>query len=144
MRTVFIIDGFNLYHSVRQASTDLHRGGAGTKWLDIPKLCSSYLHLLGKTARPEKIYYFSALATHLERTKPDVTKRHRTFVRVLEDAGVVVELSRFKAKDVTCPSCHTVFQRHEEKETDVALAAKLLEVFARDECDAAVLMTGDT
>lgn len=34
--------------------------------------------------------------------------------------------------------------RWEEKETDVALAVKLIEVFVRDECDVAVLVTGDT
>ena len=144
MRTTFVIDGFNLYHSVRQASNDLHLSGTGTKWLDIPKLCSSYLYLLGRTARLERIYYFSALATHLEPSKPHVTARHRTYIQVIEDAGVTVELSRFKAKDVTCPFCRKAFQRHEEKETDVALAAKLLEVFVRDECDAVVLITGDT
>lgn len=144
MRTTFIIDGFNLYHSVRQASRDLGLGGAGTKWLDLPQLCSSYLHLLGKTARLEHVYYFSALATHLEFVKPDVTARHRTYIQCLEDAGVSVELSRFKAKDITCPACGKVFRRHEEKETDVAVAAKLLELFSQDECDAAILMTGDT
>ena len=37
-----------------------------------------------------------------------------------------------------------MFQRAEEKETDVALAAKLLEVLYRDECETAVLVTGDT
>lgn len=34
--------------------------------------------------------------------------------------------------------------RHEEKETDVALSLKLLELFVSDACDTVVLMTGDT
>jgi uncharacterized LabA/DUF88 family protein len=37
-----------------------------------------------------------------------------------------------------------LFKRPEEKETDVAMAVKLLEVFALSEASIAVLMTGDT
>ena len=55
-RTVFIIDGFNLYHSVKQASKDLGLADKGTKWLDIRSLCSSYLYILGGNAQLEKIY----------------------------------------------------------------------------------------
>jgi NYN domain-containing protein len=55
-----------------------------------------------------------------------------------------VELSRFKEKTIRCPHCGKAIVRHEEKETDVAIAAKLIEIFADDECDTAVLVTGDT
>lgn len=144
MRAIFVIDGFNLYHSVKQASRDLRLGGTGTKWLDLNALCSSYLHLLGKSASLSGIFYFSALATHIEAFKPDVTQRHRLYLRAIEDSGVRVELSRFKPKDLRCPSCAHKFRRHEEKETDVAIAAKLLEIFGTDAADTAVLVTGDT
>ena len=33
---------------------------------------------------------------------------------------------------------------HEEKETDVALAVKVFEIFHKDECDTIVMVTGDT
>jgi len=36
------------------------------------------------------------------------------------------------------------FTKHEEKETDVAIAARLFEVLFSDKCDTAVLVTGDT
>lgn len=55
-----------------------------------------------------------------------------------------VQLGRFKEKDVWCPTCKTSFKRHEEKETDVAVAVKLLELFALNACDTVVLVTGDT
>lgn len=141
-RVTFIIDGFNLYHSVREAAQD--SGGASTKWLDISGLCSSYIHLFGKTAVLHEIYYFSALATHLEASNPDATRRHRDFIKCLEAKGVIVELNRFKKKSMTCSSCKHRFNRYEEKETDVALAIKLLELFFTDSCDTAVLVTGDT
>ncbi len=62
-RTAFIIDGFNLYHSVIDASKDL--GGVSTKWLNIRALCDSYLHLIGGNAQTQGVYYFSAPAHHL-------------------------------------------------------------------------------
>jgi len=143
-RTTFIVDGFNLYHSVCDASRALGLAGSGVKWLNLRKLCESYLSLIGGPAQLERIYYFSALATHLEAAKPALTLRHRAYLECLEDTGVVVELSRFKMKDIACRQCGYKFQRAEEKETDVALAAKLLEILHKDECDTAVLITGDT
>src|SRR4029077_9481136 len=98
-------------------SHDLGLGERGTKWLDIRALCSSYLHVIGSAAQLANVYYFSALATHLEAAKPDVTARHRLYVRALESTGVKAEMSRFKAKEVRCPACGTVNVRHEEKET---------------------------
>lgn len=143
-RTVFVIDGFNLYHSVKEAAKDLGLGDKGTKWLDIRSLCASYLHIVGSNAQLQNVYYFSALATHLEASKPDVTARHRTYIEALRSTGVMVELSRFKNKEVRCPHCGKVNTRHEEKETDVAVAAKVLELFVTNECDTVVLVTGDT
>jgi uncharacterized LabA/DUF88 family protein len=142
-RTTFIVDGFNLYHSVEEATRHL-KIATGTKWLDLRRLCESYLHAIGGGATLTAVYYFSALAVHLEASKPGVTSRHRAYVTALENSGVTVQLSRFKPKDIRCPNCGSVKVRHEEKETDVALAAKLLEVFALDECDAVALVTGDT
>jgi NYN domain-containing protein len=40
--------------------------------------------------------------------------------------------------------CGGALKKYEEKETDVAIAAKLFELLINDECDTAVLVTGDT
>ncbi len=141
-RVSFIIDGFNLYHSVRQAQRDL--GGISTKWLDVRRLCEGYLYLFGRDAVFQRAYYFSALAHHLEASNPDVTNRHRAFLECLEATGVEVVLNRFKRKTIRCKHCGKRFSRYEEKETDVALAVKLVEVLAEDACDTVVLVTGDT
>jgi len=141
-RVSFLIDGFNLYHSVRDAGRTL--GGAGTKWLDIRALCTSSLHLVGNGAAVEGIYYFSALANHLTPFDPSVVSRHQDFIDCLDDTGVQIELSRFKPRTVWCPHCGKQILRHEEKETDVALATKLMELFLADQCETAVLVTGDT
>ena len=142
IRTTFIIDGFNLYHSVKEASGYLH--GASTKWLDIKSLCASYLHLIGGNAQLARVYYFSALAKHLQKSAPGKVSRHSRLIECLKATDVSVELAEFKKVSVWCQNCQKLIPRYEEKETDVAIAAKLLEVCIIDECDTVVVMTGDT
>lgn len=144
VRTSFLVDGFNLYHSVKQASYNMGLGGKGTKWLDIRKLCESYLHHVEGDTQIADVFYFSALARHLEASNPDVTRRHTTFIQCLESTGIKVVLGRFKRKQIPCPHCGQQVLRHEEKETDVAISATLLEVFMQNQCDAAVILSGDT
>ena len=143
-RTAFLVDGFNLYHSVKQASRELALGGSGTRWLNIDTLCRSYLYVIGNEAQISGVYYFSALAKHLEAISPEVTKRHLSYIECLISTGIIVELSRFKKKRIECDTCHSIIKRHEEKETDVAISVKLFELFLLDACDTVVLVTGDT
>ncbi len=135
-RVSFLVDGFNLYHSVKDAE---QATGVRAKWLDLRRFLETYLPLLGPDARLESIHYFSALATH---TNADAVRRHQTFIEALKHSGVVIELGRFKEKTVWCDRCKRNLIRHEEKETDVAIATRLLELILTDRCDTAVLMTG--
>jgi len=153
-RVTFLIDGFNLYHS----TADLQRiRGLRVKWLDIYSLCSSFLFLIGRDAAIAEIYYFSAFAKHLN--DPSIVKRHRDYLECLKSTGIIPEMGRFKPKEVTCPlySQHaksgTVnvtcpiggkFTKYEEKETDIAIAARLFEIVYKNKCDTAILVTGDT
>jgi uncharacterized LabA/DUF88 family protein len=140
--TSFIIDGFNLYHSAVAASKDL--AGASTKWLNIRALCESYLPNIGRANVSREFYYFSALAHHRTKVDPDTVARHQSFIDCLADTGVVIQLANFKEKQIWCGLCENQLTRHEEKETDVAIAVKLIELFATDRCDTAILVTGDT
>lgn len=144
-RTAFVIDGFNVYHSLVDASRSLGLPDeSGTKWLDLRGLCESYLALFGSDAALAGVFYFSALAHHLQETHPGVTARHQHHARVLRATGVQVELGRFKKRYVTCRHCTKSVKLHEEKETDVAVAMKVIEIFCSDLADRVVLMTGDT
>ncbi|MCH7762654.1 MAG: NYN domain-containing protein [Candidatus Marinimicrobia bacterium] len=140
-RVSFLIDGFNLYHSVVDLQK-IHK--TGSKWLDIVKLCKSHLYILGNDARLEKVYYFSALAHHLLPSDSSRVQRHRVYIRCLQDTGVDVQLAKFKKKFYFCDRCHFKNKRHEEKETDVALASKLFELLQKDIADTVILVTGDT
>jgi uncharacterized LabA/DUF88 family protein len=141
-RTAFLIDGFNRCHSLREAAKAT--SGRGSKWLDVRALCESYLHVIGAGATLCEVRYFSALATHLEVGNPKVTQRHRDFIACIGDTGVEVELSRFKRKTIRCEHCGEYLRRHEEKETDVAIACRLLEALSADRADTVVMLSGDT
>jgi len=140
---MFLVDGFNLYHSVVAAQAD--NGGRCVKWLDIPRLCSSYLHLIRQHVKAEVnmegIHYFSASPTHRSQNTRD---RHALYMACLRSAGVRVYLGRFKKKIVECHLCHRDDVRHEEKETDVAVAMHLFEICHSKEADSIVIVSGDT
>jgi uncharacterized LabA/DUF88 family protein len=139
-RISFLIDGFNLYHSVVDASRDL--SGASTKWLNIHSLCSSYLPDFGKTGKIESIHYFTALPYYLN--DGDKIKRQRDFHKCLESTGVDVQRAKFKSKDLFCKRCNQFTKTQEEKETDIAIAAKLFELLITDSADTVAPVTGDT
>ncbi|MFC2077826.1 NYN domain-containing protein [Candidatus Bipolaricaulota bacterium] len=141
-RVVFLVDGFNLYHSLIDAARD---SGDSTKWLNLRRLCTSFLPLAarvtGAWAEIASIHYFSASPTHRSQGKID---RHALYARCLSGTGVTVHLGRFKRKSGTCPHCGRSYSTHEEKETDVAIASMLFEVLGADSADVVILMTGDT
>lgn len=66
MSTVFLIDGFNFYYSIKKLDKKI-------KWFDYYKLCACYLT---KNQTIYGIYYFSALAEWL----PESSTRHRIFI----------------------------------------------------------------
>ena len=141
-RIVFLVDGFNVYHSAKQAAADL--GGATTLWLDLRALLSSYMSIFGRNAVLTDIYYFSALAKHIDSKRPGTTKKHQDYIDCLKSTGVKVRLGRFKYKTIWCGGCKKNNVHYEEKETDVALSLKIIELFHLDACDTLVLVTGDT
>lgn len=141
-RAAFLIDGFNLYHSLLSATVALD--GAGTRWLDIRSFCESFLSGIGGGARLESVAYFSSPARHLEAHRPQSMDRQAKYVDCLRDTGVRVEMAHFRKKPLRCPRCAGRIIQHEEKQTDVAIAAMLFELFQRDCCDVAVLVTGDS
>lgn len=142
-RVSFLVDGFNVYHSAREARRDLE--GASTLWLDLRSLLQSFISsAIGRDAILAEIHYFSALATHMDTKRPGTTSRHKKYIDCLRSTGVHIHLGRFKSKTVWCRSCKTNNMHYEEKETDVAISVKLMELLHTDACDSVVLVTGDT
>jgi len=141
-RVMAYIDGYNLYHGL----VDLAEGPYGKpnpklnylKWLDLRSLIQAFT----SKSKEElvKIYYFSAYATW----KPDALSRHRAYVAALESTGITVVMGSFKKKLAVCKACNVQYSKHEEKETDVNIALKLLRDAMEKSFDKAIIVTGDS
>lgn len=156
-RIQVVADGFNLYHSICDALKEIRAANAVNakfgnplnseqmRWLDLKAVCTSYLSAIrqsvGTVVELGDIHYYSAFARH--RGKDNV-ERHMDYVSALTLSGVRVELSRFKRKDFECRHCNKGFALHFEKETDVAVASKVIELAATNACDTIFLLSGDT
>jgi len=141
MRVSFLIDGFNLYHSIE----DLEKhNGIKVKWLDIKTLLHSYMGAIGKDARFQDIFYFTALRDFEQLTKPNSIKRHKRYIEVLQTTGITPIYGGFKPKEIVCKECSQPFITHEEKKTDVAIGSKIIEIATRNTCDVIAIVSGDT
>lgn len=141
MRVTFLIDGFNLYHSIEQAGFDSNKK---CKWLDIKSLLSSYLPQIGKQASIEEIYFFTAIRYHVQNKNPDTVKRHEQYLKMLQNTGIEIIKGKFKKGKGYCSSCKNTHPKYEEKETDVNIAVKLIELGYLDSADVFVIVSGDT
>lgn len=162
-RATFVIDGFNLYHSIRDIE---HDSGVNCRWLDVRALCES---IVSSAMAPDvslaSVQYFSAFAHHTDPTGHGSVARHRVFKRALESSGVTVHMSRFKKKTAKCavfrqaalnggppPSCEKApgvlcngkYTTWGEKETDVAMACEIMKLGLTGVGDHIVVVSGDT
>ena len=138
----FFIDGFNVYHSLKD-EYDLiknryrHYKYRKYLWLDFYTLAQRF------TRRRDTlgdVFYFSAHAIW----KPAAVRRHKLFISALESQGIKIILGKFKEKDRFCSNCKTYFSAHEEKQTDVNIGLYLLKEAFRDTYDTAIVLTNDT
>jgi hypothetical protein len=110
-------------------------------WLTA-STCTTPLSICRATPETTAAGWTSALFVALS------VERHRTYLEALASTGIVSELGRFKAKDVSyrCDQCgHSgTMVRHEEKETDVGIACRMLELCLRPAVNGIVVVSGDT
>ena len=140
-RVVYLVDGFNLYHSLLEAERS---HGRPLRWLDLSALCSSLVHAVPGRAEFAGIVYFSALARHMEAARPGTVARHLRYLDALQATGVETVLSQFKRRQVRCPYCGRVRDRWEEKQTDVGIAVRLMKLVAVGACERVLVVSGDT
>jgi uncharacterized LabA/DUF88 family protein len=133
-RTIFYIDGFNLYYGAIRAEPAL-------KWLNIARYCQ----LLRPNDDVTLIRYFSALVSGPSKANQEV------YLRALSTSPLVnVILGKFKEKSVMCrvSSCTMVgskfYKVNEEKRTDVNVAVFILDDAYQDICDQIVIFSGDS
>lgn len=131
-RIAFLIDGFNLYHSI-SANPALHK----YKWINLYSLAEI---LIPRSDKLTGVYYFTAIA-HWDQQK---AAKHRLFIRVQEFYGVQSIYGKFKFRDKKCNICHKYYKTPEEKQTDVNIAIKLLTLAIQDDYDTAIILSGDS
>ncbi len=132
IKVIFFIDGFNLYHSLKD-SPHLTK----YKWLDLYKLCK---HFTNSLEQIEGIFYFTALA-FWDKSK---VVRQRNFNEALEDTGIKIVLGKFKKKNKRCRICHANYETYEEKQTDVNIAINLFNLAVEDKFEKAYILSGDS
>jgi len=131
-RVVSFIDGFNLYHSIRNL------GRPHLKWVDLWALSEVFIR--PKSEALVDAFYFSAYATWL----PSAYRRHREYVAAQIAVGVTPVMGHFKERDRICRQCGSRWVAHEEKETDVNIAVSLTRLAHKDAFDRALLITRDS
>lgn len=145
-RLAVLVDGFNIYHSLKDAQ--LADKGRQTRWLNLRALSEFYLPKFDPKATLGPIHYFSAYAFHRQYKDPTVVARHKSYISCLEATSVVVEMGGFKQRDpIQCknPKCGRVIPGGwEEKETDVGLGVRLLDLLFQSACEGAMVISGDT
>lgn len=132
-RTVVLVDGFNLYHGPRASS------GRRYLWLDLQQLSEALL-------KPDQVLVAVHYFTVMVRNDPDGHKRQDVYLQALDRHSdrLTIHLGRFQQRRARCPECRANHLTHEEKESDVALAAQLLEIAAARTAYVAILISGDS
>lgn len=132
-RVMFFVDGFNLYHALKDLDARY------LTYVDLNKL------LLNFAPSPqhsiEAIYYFSAYTEW----DSSAVERHKNYIKALQSTGVVEPImGKFKNKKHKCKKCDHVWKSHEEKQTDVNIAWHIFDCAHRGKFDRAVLVSADS
>lgn len=151
MQVCCFIDGFNLYHSL------LKLGDEKYKWINLRLLSEQFIEP-GDTL--SGVFYFSAYCEWDEGKK----NRHKLYVRALAEHNVQIILGSFKRvsktfikkkMEVLYSSTPRKLQKflipdvlkyrtHEEKETDINMAIRILDCANKNLFDKAIIISGDS
>ena len=131
-RVIAYIDGFNLYHGLRDARLK------DSRWLDLHGMCVS---LLKPGERLELVRYFTSWV----KDSPVKAARQAVYVDALRArGGIEIDFGHFLSKTAQCFSCGNVWKKNEEKKTDVNVAVRLLEGASENRFDTAMVVSGDS
>ena len=131
-RVIAYIDGFNLYHGLRDA------GLKDSRWLDLHGMCMS---LLQPDEQLELVRYFTSWV----KDNPVKSARQAVYVDALrERGGIEIDFGHFLSNTAQCFRCGNVWKKNEEKKTDVNIAVRLLEDVSDNRFDTAIVVSGDS
>ena len=135
-RVSVYVDGFNLYHALRNLK-ETH-----LRWLDLRALAGRFIH--PQHDEIISVKYFSAIAFHIGN---DTAARHQLYIEALQSTGVEFIEGKFKERRGRCSlkSCNgREITRREEKETDVNVAIHIVRDAMLRKTDKQIIITNDT
>jgi uncharacterized LabA/DUF88 family protein len=142
LRVHCFVDGFNLYHALDWfndgKTIEENHKYRKYKWISLRDLARCFI---GGSEELVGVDLFTTVPTQ------NIGKqmRHRQFNRAQECHGVNVTHGAFREKQVRCEAhCKGSFSIRIEKQTDVNIALKMLDLAYQDAYDKAILISGDT
>jgi len=132
-RTISLIDGFNLYHAIASL------GHPELKWIN-PRILSG-IFINTTIEQLNEVFYFTAYADHVAAA---ILAAQKAYIKALEIVAVQPVLGYFKKKDRKCPNCNHKWASHEEKETDVNIASRLIDLAYQNAFDRALIISNDS
>jgi uncharacterized LabA/DUF88 family protein len=144
LRVVALIDGSNLYHSIKEFDRDPDSGRAlgekhHLKWLNIDALVRALLHPTRDHLRG--IWYYSSTAHWND---IDSRRRQDDFFKALEATGLTTEIRDHKTNRSRCQKCQKQVKTYVENGNDVAFASRILELAFDDAFDKMLIFTADS
>jgi uncharacterized LabA/DUF88 family protein len=132
VRATFYVDGFNLYHGLKE-----HTKARAYRWLNLRSLADS-LVMPGHVVT--RVIYFTSIPPW----NVGKIRRHRTYIDALKTVGVEIVEGRFQRDQKLCQaSCGQLFDFYSEKLTDVHIATSLIRDGVAGTFDWAYLVSGD-
>lgn len=132
IRAAFYVDGFNLYHAINDLQQPF------LKWVDLKKLCG--ILIPSKTETITKIVYCTAFYPK----DPKKRWRHEQYLAALDVREVVTVKGHYVPEQRECNSCKATWKHFTEKQTDINVAANLLNDAWLDIYDKAYLISADS
>lgn len=141
-RTIWLIDGFNLYHSICHAEK-LH-GISGLRWMNPCLLAKSTGNFLAPA-----VTYFTATPHHLRFQEPEALSSQLAYQRALTALRpkVVLRHGHFKQQVIRRRSSdgrYSQLTEWKEKGTDVAIALEAVRLAHEGQVDEIVVVSGDS
>ena len=130
-KTSFYIDGFNLYHAIDEL------GNEKLKWLNLNELAKT---IIRRDEEIDSVNYFTSQMVWMKKK----VQRHKEYLNALESVKVTCIISRFQTSRKYCKTNQTYCKFHEEKQTDVAFATKVITDAINKSIDRVVLITADS
>jgi uncharacterized LabA/DUF88 family protein len=132
VRVTVYVDGFNLYHGLKE-----HSKARAYRWLNLWSFAESIL-LPGHQLT--NVLYFTSLPPWNQQKMA----RHQVYLDALQSVGVTVIKGRFQRDSRNCfATCKELFDVYVEKLTDVNISTRMLEDAVLDRIDWAYLISGD-